>query len=69
MNNRKLLLHLVCFGLYLLTLVFIFYRMVLSAFETKQDKINSTINWATLSNVVFFFMMGALLAILYKLGD
>jgi len=43
--------------------------MVLSAFETKQDKINSTINWATLSNVVFFFMMGALLAILYSLGD
>jgi hypothetical protein len=67
MNNRNLLLHLVCFILYLLTLFFIAYRMVSSALEQREN-IDATLYLATLSNVVFFFMMGALLAILYSLG-
>jgi hypothetical protein len=67
MNNRNLLLHLVCFILYLLTLFFIAYKNVSSASE-QRDNINSTLYLATLGNVAYFFMMGALLAILYSLG-
>lgn len=67
-NNKKLLLHIICFALYLLTLCFLFYRTIYNAFAQVTD-INNTIYWATLSQVVFFVMMTALLAILYSLGE
>jgi predicted membrane protein len=67
-NNKKLLLHIICFALYLLTLCFLFYRTIYNIFAQVND-INNTIYWATLSQVVFFVMMTALLAILYSLGE
>lgn len=66
-NNRRILLHMVCFALYLITLCFLLYRTLISELKGVNN-IDRTIYWATLSQVIFFLMMMTLLRILYNLG-
>jgi len=63
LNNKMLALHCCAFALYLLAGAVIYYRTIIGI-VSGDSAINKIIHWATVSLVIYFTMMVALLVIL-----